>query len=52
VSGVLEELETFTDARVARYWQPLAAVNGQPTPPPAVPAFDWLIAALRASLSA
>lgn len=45
---VLEQLETFTDARVERYWQLLAVVNGQSPQPAAVPAFEWLIAALRA----
>jgi hypothetical protein len=48
--AILERLETFTDARVERYWQLLAILNGQPVPPSAVPAFGWLIAALRASL--
>ncbi len=48
--AILERLETFTDARVERYWQLLAILNGQPVPPSAVPAFEWLIAALRASL--
>jgi DNA-binding transcriptional MerR regulator len=45
---VLAQLETFTDARVERYWQLLAVLNDQPPFPPAVPAFSWLIAALRA----
>ena len=45
----LAQLETFTDARVERYWQLLAVLNGQPSFPPAVPAFEWLIAALRAA---
>jgi hypothetical protein len=36
---------------VERYWQLLAILNGQPVPPSVVPAFDWLIAALRANLS-
>jgi len=45
----LHQLETFTDARVERYWQLLAVLNGQPPFPPAVPAFEWLIAALRAA---
>ena len=40
-------LETFTDARVERYWQLLAIINGWAPPPSAVPAFEWLIAALR-----
>lgn len=46
---ILQQLETFTDARVERYWQLLAIINGQPPQPPVVPAFDWLIAALRAT---
>ena len=45
---LLEQLETFTDARVERYWQLLAIVNGQPLPPTMVPGFEWLIAALHA----
>jgi hypothetical protein len=48
-SRVLAQLETFTDARVERYWQLLAILNGQPPFPPAVPTFEWLIAALRAN---
>jgi len=47
---LLSQLETFTDARVERYWQLLAIINGQPAPPSVVPVFDWLIAALRAHL--
>jgi len=47
---LLEQLETFTDARVERYWQLLAIINGQPVPPSVVPGFEWLIAALRADL--
>ncbi|WP_271220444.1 MerR family transcriptional regulator [Streptosporangium carneum] len=46
---LVEQLETFTDARVERYWQLLGAINGRPSFPSAVPAFEWLIAALRAS---
>jgi len=46
--GILAHLATFTDARVERYWQLLAVLNGQPPFPAAVPAFEWLIAALRA----
>ncbi len=45
---LLSTLETFTDARIERYWQLLAIINGWATPPSAVPAFEWLIAALRA----
>jgi DNA-binding transcriptional MerR regulator len=49
-AAMLERLETFADARVERYWQLLAILNGQPVPPSVVPAFEWLIAALRADL--
>ncbi|MEO3784426.1 MerR family transcriptional regulator [Actinocorallia sp. B10E7] len=45
---MLEGLETFTDARVERYWHLLAVINGEQPRPPAVPVFEWLIAALRA----
>jgi DNA-binding transcriptional MerR regulator len=43
-------LETFTDARVERYWQLIAVINGQTPSPSVVPAFEWLIAALRATI--
>jgi DNA-binding transcriptional MerR regulator len=46
----LRRLETFTDARVERYWQLIAVINGQTPPPSVVPAFEWLIAALRADI--
>jgi DNA-binding transcriptional MerR regulator len=49
---LLGQLETFSDARVERYWQLLAIINGQPVPPSVVPGFAWLIAALRAELGA
>jgi len=47
-AALLAQLQTFTDVQVERYWQLLAIVNGQPVPPSVVPAFEWLIAALRA----
>lgn len=40
-------LRTFTDARVERYWQLLGILAGWPPQPPTVPAYEWLIAALR-----
>ena len=43
------QLETFNDARVERYWQLMAALNGRPAHPPTAAACDWFIAALRAS---
>jgi DNA-binding transcriptional MerR regulator len=49
---VLEQLETFTDARVERYWQLLAIIAGRPPQPSVVPCFEWLIAALRSQAQA
>ncbi|MCO1580435.1 MerR family transcriptional regulator [Crossiella sp. SN42] len=50
-AGVADQLATFTDRRVERYWHLLGVLNGWPPRPagPAVPAFEWVIAALRAS---
>jgi len=45
---LLERLETFTDARVERYWHLLAVISGETPRLSGVPAFEWLIAALRA----
>lgn len=42
------QLEAGTDARAERYWQLLAVIKGWPPFPAHVPAFEWLIAALRA----
>jgi DNA-binding transcriptional MerR regulator len=41
-------LETFTDERVERYWELAGLLNGRPPFPRTVPAFQWVIAALRA----
>ncbi len=43
-----DDLEAFSDARVERYWQLLGILSGQPPFPPQVPAYTWLIHALRA----
>ncbi len=43
-----DRLAVGTDARAERYWQLLAIVNGWPPVPTTVPAWEWLIAALRA----
>jgi DNA-binding transcriptional MerR regulator len=43
-----ERLEKYTDARVERYWQLMGVINDRPPFPSAVPAFEWLIEALRA----
>lgn len=45
---LLAQLETFTDERVERYWQLVGVLNGRSPFAPRVPAFRWLIAALRA----
>ncbi|HEX8518110.1 MAG TPA: MerR family transcriptional regulator [Pseudonocardia sp.] len=46
-AALAERIATFTDARVERYWQLLGVLNGWPPRPPQVPAFAWLVAALR-----
>lgn len=43
-----DEVETFTDRRVERYWQLIGVLNNRPPFPPGVPIFEWFIAALRA----
>jgi hypothetical protein len=45
---LLARLETGTDARAERYWQLMGIINGWPPFPAHVPAFEWMIAALRA----
>lgn len=42
-----DQVETFTDRRVERYWHLLGELNGRPPFPPTAPAFEWFIAALR-----
>jgi DNA-binding transcriptional MerR regulator len=45
-----EVTDTFADRRAERYWQLLAIMNGWPQRGPAsTPAWEWLLAALRAS---
>ncbi|MEV1198547.1 helix-turn-helix domain-containing protein [Microbispora rosea] len=41
-------LETVADARVERYWELIAVLNGREPAPPAIPALSWLLAAMRA----
>jgi DNA-binding transcriptional MerR regulator len=43
-----DHLEAGTDARAERYWQLLSIINGWPPFQTHVPAFEWMIAALRA----
>ena len=47
-SALADQLATFTDRRVERYWSLLGIINGWPPRPPMVPGVEWLIAALRA----
>jgi DNA-binding transcriptional MerR regulator len=46
---LLANLDTGTDRRAERYWQLLGIINGWPPIPTVVPAFEWVIAALRVS---
>ncbi|MER7004387.1 MerR family transcriptional regulator [Dactylosporangium sp. NPDC000555] len=41
-------LEMVADSRIERYWQLLSRLNATDAGPPAVPAFAWLLAAMRA----
>ncbi|MEV6924445.1 MerR family transcriptional regulator [Dactylosporangium sp. NPDC051485] len=41
-------LEMVADARTERYWQLLGTLNATDAGPPAVPAYAWLLAAMRA----
>ncbi|WP_028933096.1 MerR family transcriptional regulator [Pseudonocardia spinosispora] len=45
---LLERLVNSNDHRYERYWRLLSTINSWPTTPTAMPAADWLIAALRA----
>jgi hypothetical protein len=45
--ALADRLAVGTDARAERYWQLLAIINGWPPVPATVPAWEWLIAALR-----
>jgi DNA-binding transcriptional MerR regulator len=45
---LLADLEILFEPRIERYWQLTAIINGLPPFPTYAPAFEWLIAALRA----
>lgn len=45
---LIEQLETFSDGRVERFWQLMGIINDRPPFLPAVPQFDWMIRALKA----
>lgn len=47
-ASLADTVETFTDRRAERYWQLLAIMNAWPQQGPStVPAWEWLLAALR-----
>jgi hypothetical protein len=46
--ALADQLATFSDRRVERYWTLLSVINGWPRRPATVPAFEWVIDALRA----
>jgi DNA-binding transcriptional MerR regulator len=43
-----DQIATFTDRRVQRYWDLLGVLNGWPSAPNQVAAYEWFIEALRA----
>ena len=45
-----QQLATFSDRRVERYWQLVGVIHGWPAQPSMMPAYEWFIAALEASL--
>ncbi|MEU0480952.1 MerR family transcriptional regulator [Streptosporangium sp. NPDC006013] len=47
-AALITWLDMVAEPRVERYWQLLSLLKGQQPSPPAVPAFEWLLAALRA----
>jgi hypothetical protein len=42
-----QQLVMFSDRRVERYWQLVGVINGWPEAPTLMPAYEWLVAALR-----
>jgi DNA-binding transcriptional MerR regulator len=44
---IADQLGTFGDEEVERYWQLVGILNGRPPFTPTVPAYRWLITALR-----
>ena len=43
-------IATFADPRAERYWQLLAIINGWPPIPSSVPAWEWFLAGLQATV--
>jgi DNA-binding transcriptional MerR regulator len=48
LAEVALQLETFSDRRVERYWQLIGVINGWPSRPSLMPAYEWFTAALSA----
>jgi DNA-binding transcriptional MerR regulator len=49
-SELAHQLATFGDRRAERYWQLIGFINGWPAQPSLMPAYEWFMAALDASL--
>lgn len=49
-SWLLARLDTANDPRAERYWHLLATINGWPVPESLADVFQWLTAALRATI--
>lgn len=45
-----QQLATFSDPRVERYWQLVGIIHGWPAQPSLIGAYEWFMAALEASL--
>ncbi len=45
---LMQQLVMFSDRRVERYWQLVGIINGWSETPSLIPAYEWLVAALRA----
>ena len=45
-----QQLATFSDRRVERYWQLVGIIHGWPAQPSLIGAYEWFMAALEASL--
>ena len=45
-----QQLATFSDRRVERYWQLVGIIHGWPEQPSLMSAYEWFMAALEASL--
>ena len=47
-AAVAEQLETFTDGRVDRYWHLVGVINGWPPFTSAFSSYEWVIEAIKA----